>query len=145
MPTRRTIFTSAAVLGLGALIFSGKTDDLIRAAGIDPVPEVRAADQEFVTNAISDNQKLLSAATALNTEVAHKILVQQIIDLGGSAREIPIDDPPKTLAQFQSRLRETSERRRNDAYEATSTQLAQTLASCAAGLAQVGHLDHEEL
>ena len=145
MPTRRTILASVAVAGLGALVLSGKSDDLLRAAGIDPVPEVRATDQEFVSNAIAENQMLLAVATTLNATFAHKILVQQIIDLGGNAQENANENPPETLAAFQTELLATSKRRRKDALDATSMQLAQTLAYLGAGLAQLGNLEREEL
>ena len=145
MPTRRTILASVAVAGLGALVLSGKSDDLLRAAGIDPVPEVRATDQEFVSNAIAENQMLLAVATTLNATFAHKILVQQIIDLGGNAQENANENPPETLAAFQTELLATSKRRRKDALDATSMQLAQTLASLGAGLAQLGNLERQEL
>ena len=145
MPTRRTIFVAAAAVGVGGLIFSGKTDDIVRGFGVDPVPEVRERDQELVAQAIAENQTLLTATLVLNAEVARQILVQQIIDLGGAARET--SDSPTTITrnELKKTIQATALRRQKDSVEAASPQLAQTLGSLAAGLAQPGRLKSEAL
>lgn len=137
MPTRRTIFAAVFAVGIGGLFLSGKADDALRAVGLSPAPETREGDQRLVTAALADNRELLAVGTSLEAHIATGILQQQIEALGGSVKPVAAEPAVSSLAQFKAKLKATSQQRQLDAVSAASSDLAQTLASLAAGLAQL--------
>ena len=137
MPTRRTIFAAVLAVGVGGLFLSGKADDALRTVGLSPAPEARESDQQLVIAAIADNRELLAVGTSLGAHIAAGILHQQIEALGGSIEPVAADPAVSSLAQFKAMLKARSQQRQQDAVSAASSDLAQTLASLAAGLAQL--------
>lgn len=137
MPTRRTIFAAVFAVGVGGLFLSGKADNALRAVGLSPATEVRESDQQLVNAVIAKNRELLAVGTSLEAHITAGILRQQIEALGGSVKPVAADPAVSSLTQFKAMLKEASQQRQQDAVSAASSELAQTLASLAAGLAQL--------
>ncbi len=145
MPTRRTIFLGLAAVGVGGLVLSGKSDNVLRAIGVSPVPEVRDSDIALVKTAIAESNDLLAAAIQVKANFAASVLSTQIAELGGTATRKTEHPTITAKGILKVACEQAAIQRRDDAVAAVAPQLAQTLASLAAGLAQLSVTPSEAL
>lgn len=145
MVSRRVVVgAGAAVVAAGAgLHLAGRDDDLLRAVGARPRPVPDPADTALLRTALSEQETLratLEAVAAddgdLDVEDLVAVMDRQVTTLGGPSSTPPAASPDVDAAGLAERLAQVARSRERDALAAVSPDLAQVLASLAAGLAQ---------
>lgn len=132
MTTRRAVLVGVPLVALTAVVFTGRADDVARWLRVRPVPEVRASDRALLDRAVASVRALLDSARDHQDEAAAAILLAQLAGLGASD-----DGSAGSGTDWPTSIAEAAEERAEDATTASAPQLAQVLASLAAGLAQL--------
>lgn len=135
--SRRALLVSAAGVavvgaGLGGAVATHRLDEALRAVGVEPKPEPDPGDLRLTARARADAEALaLLAATAKAPAALTTVLTEQRDSLPTGW-----PDASGVTGDLAQACRAVADSRAADALTAVSTDLAQVLASMAAGLAQ---------
>lgn len=137
MRSRRAVLTASAIAVVGAVIATGRGDDVLRVLGVKPVPEVRDSDRELIAAARTESEGLLADALARRDDRSASVLTTQLAALSSTDVAVPPSDAPTSNDRWVENLAAVAKARRKAVPKAISAELATVLASQAAGLEQL--------
>ncbi len=122
----------AATAGIAGAVATHRLDDGLRRLGVEPRPESDPGDRRLVARARADAQALITLAT--EAEAPRDVITA--LNQQRDALPTTLPDASGVTGELAAACRTVATARAADSLAAVSSDVAQVLASMAAGLAQ---------